>query len=120
LILLPVAAAILLLIFLFVPVENSRLSDRDIHPDTVTVRFVLEAPRASKVSVVGDWNGWKPDENRLIDPDGDGVWELQIELRRGSEYRYQFIIDNEQWIPDPSSSLRIEDGFGGFNSILHI
>lgn len=118
-ILLPVAASILLLV-LFVPVVKSGLFSGDIHSDMITVRFVLEAPTASNVSVVGDWNGWQADENHLSDADGDGVWELQIRLRRGNEYRYQFIIDNEKWIPDPRSSFQVEDGFGGFNSILQI
>ena len=89
-------------------------------PDTVLAHLILEAPSASRVTVVGDWNGWDPSRDRLTDPDGDGVWEKKIRIRRGREYRYQFIIDDELWIPDPESPLQVDDGFGGINSVLQI
>lgn len=88
--------------------------------DTVMVRLFLEAPGASEVVVVGDWNGWDPLANRLSDTDGDGIWEIEIKLKGGREYRYQFLINGELWAPDPTAPLRIEDGFGGKDSILHI
>lgn len=88
--------------------------------DQVTVRLYLEAPRASAVSVVGDWNGWDPSAHRLSDRDGDGVWEIVIRLEPGREYRYQFLIDGERWIADPNAPLKVEDGFGGTDSVLHI
>ncbi|MFW6182002.1 MAG: hypothetical protein ACOC8N_09650 [Spirochaetota bacterium] len=88
--------------------------------DQVTVRLFLEAPRASAVSVVGDWNGWDPSAHRLFDRDGDGVWEIEIHLEPDREYRYQFLIDGERWIPDPNAPFKVDDGFGGTNSVLHI
>jgi hypothetical protein len=88
--------------------------------DQVTVHLFLEAPRASVVSVVGDWNGWDPSAQRLSDGNGDGVWEIEIRLEPGREYRYQFLIDGERWIPDPNAPLKVDDGFGGTDSVLHI
>ena len=88
--------------------------------DQVTVQLFLEAPRASAVSVVGDWNRWDPSAHRLSDRDGDGVWEIEIRLEPGREYRYQFLIDGERWIADPNAPLKVEDGFGGTDSVLHI
>ena len=90
-------------------------------PDDRIVRmeFRLEAPGATAVAVVGDWNEWNPQVHPLVD-DGDGVWTTTITLRLGEEYQYQFLIDDERWIPDPSSSLAIDDGFGGTNSVLNI
>ena len=32
----------------------------------VTVRLEVAAPGARQVSVVGDWNGWDPDRDRLV------------------------------------------------------
>jgi len=111
-----VAALIFGVIFFFGPVRNKTLQNQDM----AEVHLVLEAPGASQVAVVGDWNGWEPDKNRLSDPDGDGVWEITIKLQRGKEYRYQFLINGEKWIPDPHSPFQVEDGFGSKNSILHI
>lgn len=88
--------------------------------DTVVVHFVLEAPRAERVSVVGDWNGWQPDKERLRDPDGDGTWEITLHLRKGQEARYQFLVDGESWVADPRAPLQVDDGFGGISSILQI
>ena len=86
----------------------------------VEVHLVLEAPTARSVSVVGDWNAWDPGTHRLVDSDGDGKWEITIHVERGGEYRYQFIVDEENWISDPAAPLQIQDGFGGTNSILNI
>ncbi len=88
--------------------------------DQVEVHLVLEAPTARTVSVVGDWNAWDPDTHRLVDSDGDGKWEITIRVERGGEYRYQFIVDEENWISDPAAPLQVQDGFGGTNSILNI
>lgn len=106
------AAAMFVLMVFVGPVRMQR--------DTVTVRLVLQAPQAAAVSVVGDWNEWRPAANRLADPDGDGVWEGEIRLHRGSEYRYQFLIDGDTWIADPQAPLRVEDGFGGESSLLQL
>ncbi len=87
---------------------------------SVTVRLTLEAPGARQVAVVGDWNGWDPQAQPLSDPDGDGVWEIELRLPPGQELQYQFLIDGKRWIPDPTVPLQVEDGFGGLNSVLQI
>jgi len=88
--------------------------------ESLTVRFTLEAPQAEQVYVVGDWNGWDPAADPLFDEDSDGVWEAEITLDPGREYRYQFYIDESEWVADPNAPLNIDDGFGGENSILRI
>ncbi len=88
--------------------------------ELVTVRLILAAPGAASVSVVGDWNDWDPDKDRLRDADGDGVWEIRLRLQRGLEARYQFLVDGERWLADPRAPLQIEDDFGGTSSVLQI
>ena len=84
------------------------------------VKFTLEAPAAKRVHVVGDWNDWNATANPLRDDNSDGVWETDIKLELGREYRYQFFIDDNEWVADPKAPLKIDDGFGGQNSILRI
>jgi 1,4-alpha-glucan branching enzyme len=72
------------------------------------------------VALVGDWNRWDPEAQKLRDPDGDGVWELEVRLKRGQEQRYQFLIDGERWVADPEAPLKVEDAFGGMSSVLQI
>lgn len=88
--------------------------------ETIVVRFELQAPGARDVAVVGNWNRWDPEAQKLEDPDGDGIWEIEIPLKRGEENQYQFLIDGRNWIPDPEAPLQVEDGFGGVNSVLQI
>lgn len=87
---------------------------------TVTVALTLNAPGAHSVAVVGDWNGWDPQAQLLTDVDADGVWEIELRLRRRDEYLYQFVIDESQWTPDPLAVISVEDGYGGVNSVLHL
>jgi len=84
------------------------------------VKFTLEAPAAEQVYVVGDWNDWNATANPLFDDNADGLWETNIKLEAGKEYRYQFYIDDSKWVADPKAPLKIDDGFGGQNSILRI
>lgn len=88
--------------------------------ETVIVHLYLSAPDAVQVAVVGDWNEWNNDADLLRDRDGDGVWEIRLEVPRGQEYQYQFLIDGRQWIPDPNAAIKVDDGFGGMNSVLDI
>jgi len=111
------AAALLLVAVTFFLTKEYFLPEQS---ETVIVRLMLEAPSAMEVTVVGDWNGWDPAADRLTDPDGDGIWEIELRLKRDQEHQYQFLIDQERWVADPKATLRVEDGFGGFNSILQI
>jgi hypothetical protein len=83
--------------------------------DTVFVHFELFAPEARAVSLAGDFNEWRPDGVRLVRSPA-GAWSVTIPLRVG-EHRYQFVVDGERWIPDPSGTGE-DDGFGGRNSVI--
>ncbi|MDF2544479.1 MAG: 1,4-alpha-glucan branching enzyme [Herbinix sp.] len=45
---------------------------------TKGVRFAVWAPKARFVSVVGDFNGWNPECNRMNKINNSGIWELFI------------------------------------------
>lgn len=88
--------------------------------EPIVVRLQLQAPEANSVVVVGDWNEWDTAAHPLRDADGDGVWEVEIEVRPDGEYHYQFVIDGQERVPDPSAPITVDDGFGGENSVLNI
>ena len=63
------------------------------HPKTFKKKtgmyFGVWAPHASAVSVVGDFNGWNPDENSMAPLGTSGIWELFIpDLSTGELYKY--------------------------------
>src|SRR2546423_11289014 len=64
------------------------------HPLTVDgiagTRFAVWAPNASRVSVVGDFNGWDGRRHPMRVRHGAGVWELLIPpVARGDAYKYE-------------------------------
>jgi 1,4-alpha-glucan branching enzyme len=54
------------------------------------VRFVIWAPNARRVSVVGDFNGWDGRRHQMRTRGSTGLWELFIpDLRQGTPYKYE-------------------------------
>ncbi len=111
------AAAAVLLVVLTVSITLLAVGNTE---KSVVVYLQFYAPDAGEVAVVGDWNDWDPASDVLQDRDGDGRWDIRIKVQPGREYRYQFLIDGEQWVPDPNAPISLNDGFGGENSILNI
>ncbi len=81
------------------------------------VLFRTYRPEARVISVVGDFNGWNP-ENDLMQRGNDGIWRLEKRLAAGT-YRYKFIIDGE-WLPDTFNPESGSDNTGDICSILKI
>jgi hypothetical protein len=54
------------------------------------VVFRLEAPEASSVHLVGDFNGWNPTMDLMLE--ADGGFEIRLYLIPGT-YRYRFLVD---------------------------
>ena len=86
----------------------------------VMVHFSLEAPAASQVSLVGDFNGWRPGQLALKNIGQKGTWEITVPLRKGAVYTYDFLIDGQRWVPDPRSETQVDDDFGGLSSVLRL
>jgi len=84
----------------------------------VYVQFVVDAPAAETVHLVGDFNEWQPTV-ALEDPDGDGVWSGRVPLHPGI-HEYMFVIDGSAWVTDPNASSYQEDGFGQRNALVAV
>jgi hypothetical protein len=81
--------------------------------DTV-VRFIYLAPKADKVFLVGDFNGWDTTKTPLA-RGSDGSWTVTIPLSAG-RHLYGFVVDGS-WNTDPHAPLAPDDGFGHTNSV---
>ncbi|HJR63359.1 MAG TPA: isoamylase early set domain-containing protein [Gemmatimonadaceae bacterium] len=89
-------------------------------PDTVKlVQFVLVAPNASSVSVVGDFNDWSLGSTPLHRTSADGVWSVGIPLAEG-RYTYTFIVDGTEWVADPAAPPAVDDDFGRPSSVITV
>lgn len=88
-----------------------------VQEDVVTFRYY--DAKAERVSLVGEWNGWKPQRLR----EHAGVWQLHLPRPKHGAYAYKFLIEREtriEWRGDPENLARVEDGGGGFFSWLEI
>jgi len=88
--------------------------------DEVVVRFELDAPDAQSVALVGSFSGWSVARFPMHDPNRDGVWQVDVRLKRDSINTYNFVINGTKWIADPRSQAQVDDGFGGKTSVLRL
>ena len=89
------------------------------HPAVTVIRFTLHAPGAERVSLVGDFNGWRIDETFLADTTGHGYFSGALPLKPG-RYAYMFVIDGTRWVTDPGAEGHRDDGFGNRNAVVTI
>ena len=66
------------------------------------VRFVLAAPAASRVTLVGDFNRWSASATPLVSEREHGVWTAVVALAPG-RHRYAFVVDDTGWVTDPAA-----------------
>jgi hypothetical protein len=81
------------------------------------VKFVLVAPQAARVSLVGAFNRWDPAATPMERTPTGGTWSVVVPLSAG-RHEYAFVVDGKQWLPDPSAPLAPVDGFGAPNSVV--
>jgi 1,4-alpha-glucan branching enzyme len=72
-------------------------------PGDTSVTLVLRAPNKTKAVVIGDFNGWIQNTNYLMNktPDGKFFWLRVRPLTAGTEYGYQYVVDDTIKIADP-------------------
>lgn len=88
-------------------------------PPGSVIQFVLVAPEARSVVVVGDFNDWSTSSTPLTRAQGDGVWSAEVPLGPG-RYRYSFLVDGTTWVSDPGAATALADEFGRPNSVVTI
>ena len=80
------------------------------------VKFVLVAPQAKNVSLVGDFNEWDLAKTPMIRSGDSGLWTVVLPLSAG-RHLYAFVVDGSSWLQDPSAPIAPDDGFGHANSV---
>ncbi|MBU1078116.1 MAG: hypothetical protein KKH98_12535 [Spirochaetes bacterium] len=81
------------------------------------VKFSYRNRKAKDVFLVGDFNNWNPQIDKL-QKDQTGLWYIVKKMYPGT-YSYQYIVD-EKWITDPSNGDSVTDQNGGFSSFLRV
>ena len=85
------------------------------------IKFVLVAPQAATVSVVGDFNNWDVQATPMTRTPTGGTWSVALKLPAG-RHVYAFVVNGangtSQWVADPTAPLAPEDGLGAPNSVV--
>ena len=81
------------------------------------VKFVLIAPQAGRVSVVGDFNGWDMSATPMSTQGSDGTWTVFVPLQPGM-HTYSFVVDGTHFVADPSAPIAPDDGYGHKSSVV--
>lgn len=84
--------------------------------EKITFSFNPNDSIYSKVSMVGDLTNWNP--NSIYLENKNGIWQTELTLNPG-RYQYQIVADGK-WFLDPGNSEKIDNGIGGYNSLLKI
>jgi len=80
-------------------------------------QFVLVAPQASSVALVGDFNDWDPARSPMRT--AQGVWATTVALAPG-RYRYAFLVNGVEWRADPGAPAARDDEFGTPSSVITV
>lgn len=86
--------------------------------DTAVVQFLLVAPHAASVSLVGDFNDWDAATTPMRPARNGGIWSVTLLLPTG-RHRYAFLVDGSHWLADPSAP-RAPDDFGTPSSVVTV
>jgi hypothetical protein len=81
------------------------------------VKFVLVAPGAKSVAVVGDFNNWGLNDSALVATSNQGVWSVTASVPVGA-HRYAFVVNGGKGMADPTAPRSSGDDFGMPSSAL--
>ena len=89
-------------------------------PTIHELQFVLVAPHATAVSLIGDFNDWDAARTPMRLAHGAGaVWTAVVPLSPG-RYRYGFLVNGSLWLADPAAPAALDNDYGGPSSVVTV
>ncbi len=82
------------------------------------VAFVSLYPRAEKVQIAGDFNGWQPEKTPMKKVGESGIWQAKVKIPKG-KHRYRIVVDGK-WQQDPYNETKEVNPFGEYNSVVEV
>lgn len=83
-----------------------------------TVQFVVRAPGAGTVALVGDFNNWDGAATPMRAARDGALWSVTIPLTPG-RYRYAFLVNGSRWLLDPAAP-HVRDDFDTPSSVVTV
>ena len=83
------------------------------------VTFILPpAIWAESVHMVGEFNNWNRTSHPLTWDRQREQWSITLELARGREYRFRYLVNGSEWHNDWDADRYEPNAFGGDNSVV--
>ncbi|HYD53934.1 MAG TPA: hypothetical protein VEA99_14955 [Gemmatimonadaceae bacterium] len=79
-------------------------------------QFMIEAPRAERVALVGDFNGWDASMTPLVRDPSSGLWTATVALAPG-RHTYAFMVDSTITL-DPRAPESRDPDLGTRSSVV--
>ena len=76
------------------------------------------ANRARSVHLVGDFNDWNETATPMMRDLSAGLWRVRLELDRGREYQFRYLVDGSTWHNDWHADRYVPNIHGSDNSVV--
>ena len=84
----------------------------------VKVTFVLsDCDDTGRVSVVGDFNNWTPEEHKLVRR-SNRTQSTSVKLPAGQRFAFRYLSDGGDWFNDEAADGWEPNGYGSDNCIV--
>jgi 1,4-alpha-glucan branching enzyme len=77
------------------------------------------APTANKVSLVGEFSNWNKGSNQMK-LNKNGKFTTTLELEKGRDYRFRYLVDENQWMNDWHADKYVQNPYGGEDSVVSV
>ncbi len=91
--------------------------------DICKVKFVVPKDIASnfnKISLVGDFNEWNPDEHIFAETEKNGDFSVTVNLPTNKTYQFRYLADGVHWFNEPEADGEVQTYVGSYNSIIKL
>jgi hypothetical protein len=88
---------------------------------TLRVNMAEQIVSPDGVHVMGNFQGWNASVTPMTDGDGDGIYQVTIEVEENSNLLYKFVNGNVDTLAEYVPSVcGLPDGFGSYNRLLEL
>lgn len=97
--------------------------EKKVSPKGKSVRVTFELPSdiaSEKVAVVGDFNDWNPEKDKMKLDKKNGVWKKSISLKPGNKYQFRYFVDEKEWRNDEEADGYASNPFYSENSVIAV
>ena len=99
--------------------------NKEYQKDNKTCRVTFTLPSYFEesfehASVVGEFNNWDANENKLVKNKKTGVHSAEILLESNKIYRFRYVVDGKTWLNDPDADELEPTPFGDSNNCIII